>query len=69
VKSAAKATVDALEARGGFVLAERHRGASVGNASGVSIYFPRGPVNKAYSRLDFARRVGWRGFLDAFHKA
>ena len=68
VKSAAKATTDALKARGGFVLAEGHRGGGVSNASGASIYFPRGPVNKAYSKLDFAKATGWRAFLDAFHK-
>jgi hypothetical protein len=69
VKAAAKATIDSLTASGGFVLAERHRGTTVGHASGAAIYFPRGPINKAYSRLDFAKATGWRAFLDAFHKA
>ncbi len=68
VKSAAKATSAAIATGGGFVLAERHRGAGVSNASGVSIYFPRGHVNKAYNKLDFAKATGWRAFLDAFHK-
>jgi Clostripain family len=69
VKSAAKATLDALRAQSGFVLAERHKGMGVGNASGAAIYFPRGPVNKVYGRLDFAKATAWRTFLEAFHKA
>lgn len=68
VKKAAKAAVDSLAANGGFVLAERHKGIGVKNASGAAIYFPRGPVNKAYAKLDFAKATGWRAFLDAFHK-
>jgi len=67
VTAAAKATSDALNSHGGFVLAERHRGTNVANASGAAIYFPRGPVNKAYGRLDFAKANGWPAFLDAFH--
>ena len=51
------------------MLAERHKGASVSNASGAAIYFPRGPVNKAYAKLDFAKQTAWRGFLEAYHKA
>jgi Clostripain family len=69
VKSTAKATLDALQAQNGFVLAERHKGMGVGNASGAAIYFPRGPVNKVYGRLDFAKATAWRAFLEAFHKA
>jgi hypothetical protein len=69
VKAAAKDTAGALKARGGFVIAERHRGPGVSHASGAAIYFPRGPVNKAYARLDFAKATGWRAWLDAFHKA
>ena len=69
VKAGAKSTIGALTASDGFVLAERHKGKSVSNASGVAIYFPRGPVNKAYSKLDFAKATGWRTFLEAYHKA
>jgi hypothetical protein len=69
VKAGAKATLDALTAEGGFVVAERHKGKGVGNANGVAIYFPRGPVNKAYRLLDFARANAWRAFLEAYHKA
>ena len=69
MKAGAKATAGALTARDGFVLAERHKGTSVSNASGVAIYFPRGPVNKAYSKLDFAKATGWRTFLEAYHRA
>jgi hypothetical protein len=69
VKSAAKGAADAFKTGEGFVLAERHRGTNVSNASGASIYFPRGTVNKAYGKLDFAKATGWKAFLDAFHKA
>jgi Clostripain family len=69
VKSAAKATLGALRAQNGFVLAERHKGSGVSNASGAAIYFPRGPVNKVYGRLDFAKATAWRAFLEAYHKA
>ncbi len=69
VKKAAKATLDALGAQNGFVLAERHKGSGVSNASGAAIYFPRGPVNKVYGRLDFAKATAWRAFLEAYHKA
>ena len=69
VKNAAKAALDALESQNGLVLAERHKGSGVSNASGAAIYFPRGPVNKVYGRLDFAKATAWRTFLQAFHKA
>jgi hypothetical protein len=71
VKRAAKATLDALRAQNGFgfVLAERHKGSGVSNASGAAIYFPRGPVSKVYGRLDFAKATAWRTFLEAYHKA
>jgi hypothetical protein len=69
VKTAAKATLDVLATRGGFVLAQGHKGTSVKNASGAAIYFPRGSVNKSYAKLDFAKATGWRTFLEAFHKA
>jgi hypothetical protein len=69
VKAAAKATLDALAVRDGFILAESHKGASVKHSSGAAIYCPRGPVNKAYAKLDFARATGWRSFLESFHKA
>jgi Clostripain family len=69
LKAAAKHTLAALERGNGFVLAERHKGENVANASGVAIYFPRGPVNKAYARLDFAKKTAWPKFLAAYHKA
>jgi hypothetical protein len=69
VKAAARRVRESLESGAGFVIAERHRGSSVGNATGVAIYFPRGPVNKTYDRLDFAKRTSWRRFLKAYHSA
>jgi hypothetical protein len=69
VRTAAKATLNALTGTEAFVLAHGYRGQKVSKASGASIYFPRGPVNKAYGQLDFARKTSWRTFLDAFHRA
>jgi hypothetical protein len=69
VKKTTKAVLDALTGRDGFVLAERHKGSDVSDATGAAIYFPRGPVSKVYGRLDFAKGTGWRRFLDAYHKA
>jgi Clostripain family len=69
IKDGAKATIEALTAEGGFVVAERHTGKGVSNANGVAIYFPRGPVNKAYRLLDFAKTNTWRTFLEAYHRA
>jgi hypothetical protein len=48
---------------------ERHKGTALAGASGVAVYFPRGPVSKIYSKLDFAKDTRWKSFLDAYHKA
>ena len=69
VKAGAKGVLDALQGDEGFVLAAGCRGANVANAMGAAIYFPRGPVNKVYNKLDFAKDTGWYKFLDAYHKA
>jgi hypothetical protein len=69
LKNAAKATAATLAKGRGFVLAEGHKGANVRNARGVAIYFPRGPVNKAYARLDFAKNTAWPAFLAAYHRS
>jgi hypothetical protein len=68
VKTAATATIEALDGDGRFVIAESHKGTSVRNASGVAIYFPRGPVSKVYGKLDFARKTAWGKFLEAYHR-
>jgi hypothetical protein len=68
VKTAAKSVLAALNGHGA-VVAERHKGAGVGQAGGVAIYAPRGQANKAYKRLDFARDTKWLAFLDAYHSA
>jgi Clostripain family len=69
VKRAATAVLESLIGPNGFVLAERHKGSDVSDATGVAIYFPRGPVSKVYGRLDFAKATSWRRFLEAYHKA
>jgi Clostripain family len=69
VKRAATAVLESLTGPNGFVLAERYKGSDVSDATGVAIYFPRGPVSKVYGRLDFAKATSWRRFLEAYHKA
>lgn len=68
VKAAARRVLAAVTGDDGFVLAEKHKGPGVGNATGAAIYFPRGPVNKVYGKLDFARETAWHKFLVAYHK-
>jgi hypothetical protein len=68
VKTAVKGSLEALGAQEGFVVAERHKGSRVSQATGVAIYFPRGPVSKTYGRLDFSKDSGWDEFLRAYHK-
>lgn len=68
VKSAASATLEALDGDGGFVIAEQHKGTTVKNASGVAIYFPRGPVSTVYGKLDFAKKTAWGKFLEAYRR-
>ena len=69
VKAAGKSVIASLEGAGGFVLASQRKGSRVANASGVAIYFPRGPVSKTYARLDFSKATAWRRFLEAYHGA
>ena len=58
VKAAAKATIGALTADDGFVVAERHKGAGVSNASGRGHLLPARAVNKAYASSTSPRRTG-----------
>ena len=51
------------------MLAARHKGRGVANATGVAIYFPRGDVSPTYGRLDFAKPTAWRRFLEAYRGA
>jgi hypothetical protein len=69
VRNAAKGVLACLQSAGGFVINQRHKGTGVSGATGVAIYFPRGPVNKVYGRLDFTKATAWKPFLEAYHKA
>jgi hypothetical protein len=69
VKAALKDTLTSLRGAGGLVAAEQHKGSGVRGATGVAVYFPRGPVNKVYARLDFAKKTAWSQFLKAYHEA
>jgi hypothetical protein len=57
----------AIEADEGPIIAERHAGRRMAQASGLSIYFPpfRDP-SVFYRELDFARATRWADFLDAY---
>ena len=67
VRTAALAVQGAIEAEGGPIIAEEHRGRRMARARGLSIYFPpfRDP-SVFYAELDFARRTRWAEFLDAY---
>lgn len=69
VKTATKGVLACLQSDGGFVINQRHKGSGVSGATGVAIYFPRGPVNKVYGRLDFTKATAWKAFLEAYHKS
>lgn len=67
VRGACTEVQRAIEAETGPILAERHGGARMAPARGLSIYFPpfRDP-SAFYGELDFARRTRWADFLDAY---
>jgi hypothetical protein len=67
VRDAAQAVQRAIAAEGGPIIAERHAGARMRPARGLSIYFPpfRDP-SVFYLELDFARRTRWAEFLEAY---
>jgi len=72
VKRAAKDALETLERSGqdnGRAAARKQKGRRGHRAGGVAIYFPRGPVSKAYAQLGFARVSGWGRFLQAYHNA
>lgn len=49
-------------------LAIRPRSAPANDATGVAIWFPRGPVSKVGGKLDCAKKTTWDTFLKACHK-
>lgn len=67
--TAAKATMAALGAGSGFLLAEGHKGSNVARAHGAAIYFPRGETAVAYDQLDFAKKTSWGEFIAAYQAA
>ncbi len=68
VKAAAEETIQALAGASPFVLAEKHKGATVARSHGVAIYFPRGDTSVAYDRLDFAKEARWDDFISAYQR-
>lgn len=56
----------------GYVIASGTRGRKIANSNGVSIYFPAQPsrdtalMSPLYRRLDFAKKISWNDFLDAW---
>jgi hypothetical protein len=67
VRHAATDVQRAIEAQPGPIIAERHGGAGMSRARGLSIYFPpfRDP-SAFYRELDFAKRTRWADFLDLY---
>lgn len=64
VRKAGVAVENAVGHQGnGLVAAEGHKGASLAESRGVSIYFPRGGVTVAYDRLGFAQATHWAQFF------
>ncbi len=70
IKTAAQGVMNVLRtsATKGVVVAQKHLGASVARARGISIYFPSRVVSPFYSRLDYAGHR-WDEFLKAYHTA
>jgi hypothetical protein len=70
IKTAAQGVMNVLRtsATKGVVVAQKHLGASVARARGISIYFPRDDVSPFYSHLDYAGHR-WDEFLKAYHTA
>jgi len=66
----AKHCQDVIQAvQAGYVVANGSKGASMKDSHGVAIYFPTGGVSPLYAGLDFSKKTGWDGFLDAYLKA
>jgi len=70
IKTAAQGVMSALRASAtkGVIVAQKHLGASVARARGISIYFPRDAVSPFYKNLDYAAGHRWDEFLKAYHK-
>jgi hypothetical protein len=67
VPAAVKTACDqVLSAAGGMVVSSGHLGAPMKNSNGLAIYFPTRKVSPLYSRLDFAKKTGWGGFLKSY---
>lgn len=70
VRQACQAVLTALQP-GGYVLAEGHEGASVGDCGGISLYLPSpmAEISRFYRDLSFARSHDWDEFLVTYHRA
>jgi len=53
----------------GYVIAQGYEGDSMRNSHGAAIYFPTEEVSPLYAGLDFSKKTGWNGFLDAYLEA
>jgi hypothetical protein len=69
ITDAAQRLLDALTP-GSYVVAEDHRGPTVNDCGGVTLYFPAplSTVSRYYADLDFAQR-GWDEFLSGYQSA
>ena len=58
---------DVIEAvRPHYVIAQGFDGPNVDNSNGAAIYFPTDMVSPLYAGLDFCKKTGWDGFLEAY---
>jgi cysteine peptidase C11 family protein len=69
VRQATQGVLDALRGTQPYILAEGHKGASLGGATGTTVYFPSvGDVQVAYAKLDFAKATRWGQLIAAYHQ-
>jgi hypothetical protein len=52
-----------------YVVAQGYKGADMKNSNGLAIYFPLRSVSPLYAGLDFSKKTGWDGFLQAYLNA
>lgn len=54
------------EVQTGYVLKQGYKNKSMKNSNGVAIYFPLITVSPLYPKLEFSKKTGWDGFLEAY---
>lgn len=65
IKAACAAVIDSLTNKG-MVVKSGHKGDTVKNSHGVSIYFPTKKISPLYRKLDFVKKTKWGEFLKGY---